>query len=333
MNPVTLALQLIDIPSITGAEAALAIEIEAICVQQGWSVHREYIEENRWNLYVNWDDFAPVVFCTHLDTVPPWFPSGNDGEYLHGRGACDTKGIMAGMLSAGLELKSRGITPSYLFVVGEETASEGAKFSGKSGRKAKYIIVGEPTENKLAAGHKGALSYTLRTKGVAAHSSLPEKGESAIAKLLPILRSIEEIPWPCHPVLGATTTSITGIGGGTAINIIPEAAWAKVFHRITVPLAAAKEAVEQCVGDRGTLEFHSMTNPQELVVVDGYPSTVVAFGTDIPYLRELGLPLLLGPGSIEDAHTMTERISIRQLEESVELYVNLYLDLCGVRHE
>ncbi len=324
MNPELLTRKLIDIPSVTGEEAGVAVAIEELCTRFGWEFQREYVGEQRWNLYINWRAHAKVVYCSHLDTVPPHSFSSADAEFIHGRGACDTKGIIAAMLCAGEKLSHMGSKPSFLFVVGEETGSEGAKCAACSGRTAEFIIVGEPTENMLALGHKGALSYTLRTRGISAHSSLPEKGRSAIEMLLPILADVRDVDWPGHPVLGATTTSITCIGGGSAINVIPDTAWAKVFHRITCPLDEARALVTRAVGARAELEFHSTTNPQELVVVDGFPTTVVSFGTDVPYLRSMGRPLLFGPGSIEDAHTATEKISIRQLHDAVERYVELH---------
>jgi acetylornithine deacetylase len=324
MDVLELTRALIDIPSITGGEASIAEFIESHCKERGWLCEREHLSGGRWNLWINWMERVPVAFCTHMDTVPPHIQSGCDDDFVYGRGACDTKGIIAAMLCAGDLLAEKGVPPSYLFVVGEETGSEGAKLAALSSRRCGYIVVGEPTNNMMAAGHKGACSYTLRVTGKAAHSALPEKGSSAVERLIDLLLEIKRLEWERHGVLGGTTTSITMISGGTAINIIPANAEAKVFHRITVPLDEAVEKIRGVVGERGELTFHSQTNPQLMEKVDGFETTVVSYGTDVPYVRALGRPLLFGPGSIEDAHTPQEKISIQQLHDSIGLYIRLH---------
>ena len=341
----TLTEELIAIPSVTGEEAAVLAYIETVLEDMGLSCTREHVAENRWNLYAGWDaavgaqdavggldgsgrkDDPLVVFCTHVDTVPPFIPFSSDEQYLYGRGACDTKGIIAAMIVAGSRLLADGHHPAFLFVVGEETDSIGAKIAGESGRKADYVIVGEPTENSLASGHKGSLGYTLETTGKAAHSAYPELGESALENLLQIIREIQQRDWGFSDVLGTATTNIGTLKGGLAANILAPSATASILHRIVDDATRRKQEVIEVVSGRAEITFHSVSDPQFLHTVPGFETTAVSFGTDIPYLRPMGSMLLFGPGSIHDAHTLRERISRSEQEKAVSLYVSLYQQL------
>jgi acetylornithine deacetylase len=324
LDVVELATALIDTPSVTGDEGCIARWLEQFCQGAGWSVERQVVASSRWNLFVNWDSHADVVFCTHLDTVPPYFPARREAERLYGRGACDTKGIMAAMLVAGLRLHEGGKIPSFLFVPGEERDSVGAKTAALTSRTAGYIIVGEPTENQLALGHKGALSYTIETQGITAHSAYPELGSSAVHTLLDILADLRAHQWGEDAVLGPSTLNIGHIAGGIAPNVLADSARATVLHRIVDSLARRKQEVLDIVGFRGTLTFHSENDAQRMHAPEGFPTTSVAFGTDIPYLRPMGTPLLVGPGSIHDAHTDHEHVEIAALHEAVDLYIRLH---------
>jgi acetylornithine deacetylase len=323
-STVDLAVGLINIPSVTGSEAAVLDFLEEWLSSMGLDVEREAVETGRWNLYGGWNRHADVVFCTHVDTVPPAIPARIDGDILYGRGACDTKGIIAAMLFAGKQLIADGYTPSYLFVVGEETDSIGAKTAALSDRTAQYIIVGEPTDNMLATGHKGVLSYTLTTHGVAAHSAYPDRGSSAVHVLLDLLEEIRKIDWGNHPVLGDSTVNIGLIQGGVAMNTFAPEAQATVMHRVVDDPGVRREEVLQLVGDRAQVVFHSISDPQILTTVDGFPTKPVAFGTDIPYLRSMGKCVLFGPGSIHDAHTSDEHIAIPSIHEAINSYIRLY---------
>jgi acetylornithine deacetylase len=327
MDLPVLAERLINIDAATGFEAAIAEEIEAICRERGFACERETVEDKRWNVYVNWTDTPPAVFCTHLDTVPPFFPARREGDLLFGRGACDTRGIMACMLAAGERLRDDGRTPAYLFVVGEETDSIGAKIAAASGRKAGYIIVGEPTENKLARGHKGTLAYQLVTEGIAGHSAYPERSRSAVHVLLDLLADIRSADWGDDPVLGRATTNIGMIEGGVAPNVTAPAASARVVHRIVDSVQKRVAQLEHLCEGRATLVFASRNEPQFMYCPEGFETTTVHFGTDIPHLRKIGTPLLVGPGSIHDAHAADEKISIAQMREAVDLYTRLFLQL------
>lgn len=276
---------------------------------------------------MNWDSEADVVLSTHIDTVPPFFPSRTDGDKLYGRGACDTKGIIASMLIAGQRLEEKGITPSYVFLVGEEYDSIGAKAAAKTGKTARYIINGEPTHNTLVKGHKGVLGYMLEARGRAAHSAFPELGQSAIDTLLDVIQDIRSEDWGTDEILGSSTLNIGLIQGGRAKNVIPDAATATLMHRVVTDPDEMRARVTELVAGRVAVNFFSRSEPQLMHVPNGREYTVVPFGTDVPYLRAMGTPLLVGPGDIHLAHTDEEHISISEMERAVDMYVELYLEL------
>ncbi|MBR9974012.1 MAG: M20/M25/M40 family metallo-hydrolase [Bacteroidetes bacterium] len=322
---------LIDIPSITGQERAVLEFLETWLKGIGLPTQREHVEEDRWNLYAGWDEDAwngvgqaDVLFCTHVDTVPPFIPASRNGDVLSGRGACDTKGIMAAMLLAGRQLLQEGYNPAFLFVVGEETDSSGAKKAMTTGRTARSVIVGEPTDNMLATGHKGVLSYTLETHGVAVHSAYPERGSSAVHLLLDVLQEIRLADWGSNPLLGKATTNIGLIDGGIAMNTTAPSARATVMHRIVDDPASREEQLRHIVDGRAGITFHSKSYPQILHTVEGLQSKPVSFGTDIPYLRAMGPCLLFGPGSVFDAHTADEKILIPDIYQAIQSYIHLY---------
>jgi acetylornithine deacetylase len=259
-----------------------------------------------------------------VDTVPPFIPSRIVEGRVIGRGACDTKGIIAAMLEAGNVLLDQGRRPSYLFVVGEETDSIGAKTAAASGQTAGAIIVGEPTDNHLATGHKGVLSYTMKTRGFAAHSAYPDRGRSAVHLLLDIIEEIRSANWGSSDVLGEATLNVGMISGGIAMNTFAPEASAQLMHRLVDDALERKRQLIALVADRAELVFHSVSQPQLLTTREGFPQKSVNFGTDIPYLCTMAPCLLFGPGSVHDAHTEQESISLNEVEEAVQYFVRLH---------
>lgn len=327
MNAIELTKTLVGIPSITGSEEEILVYLEGILQSIGLDTKRQLIEEHRWNLYAGWARNPTVVFCTHVDTVPPYIPPRCNDTHIFGRGSCDTKGIIASMICAGKRLIDEGEHPAFLFVVGEETDSIGAKTVAKSGVRVPFIIVGEPTDNVLARGHKGVLSYTLRTTGRAAHSAYPEMGHSAIEKLLDIIARIRNHNWGHDPLFGDATLNIGVVQGGTAMNVFAPDATAQIIHRLVDDAELRKSELEELVRGQAEIQFHSTAQPQRLHVLPGFEVKTVHFGTDIPYLSSVGTCLLLGPGSIHDAHTPDEKISLGEIETAVNLYCKLYHQL------
>ena len=325
MRVYTLTRELIDIPSVTPEEeqvgAFLHRRLAAMCDQFEGVAEKTEVEPHRFNVYAAFG--KPVVtLSTHMDTVPPFVPSREDDEFIWGRGACDTKGIIASMITAAEDLLAEGRRDfALLFVVGEERNSAGAYHAAAHPKGSKFIVNGEPTENKLALGSKGALRYELVARGKMAHSAYPELGDSAIEKLLDALAVIRAVPLPVDDMLGPSTLNIGTIHGGRAPNVIPDDARAEIFVRLVCDSTSTRAALEAAVAGKAELTEVLEIPAVHLAAVEGLPTTVVAFTTDIPAFNGAwGQPLLFGPGTIHVAHTLDERVPKQQLLDAVEIY-------------
>ena len=326
MNVFELTRELIDIPSVTGDELAVGEYVSKYLEGLGYRVEKQEIAADRFNVLATTEAPPRVVFSTHLDTVPPFIVSSEDDEFIYGRGSCDAKGIIAAQIFAAERLRAEGVNDlGLLFTVDEELSSHGAQLANKHplAHECQYLINGEPTDSRLATGTKGSVRVFITTEGRAAHSAYPEAGESAIEKLLDILQDIRNCHWPEDSFFGTTTCNIGVISGGTRPNVIPDHARAELQIRLGIDIEHVKRVLEDAVGTRGQLEYASAHNPVRLFSVPGFDQCVVRFTTDVPYLSQWGKPLLLGPGSILDAHTEHEKISKRELEDAIELYVKL----------
>ena len=328
MNVVELTRALVDIESITENEgevgAYLLDYLSNLAAGTGGRVEKMDVEPGRFNVLATWGE--PVVtLSTHMDTVPPFFSSREDAEFVWGRGACDAKGIIAAMIGAAEKLLAAGTKNfALLFVVGEERNSAGAAVAARAGRGSKFLVNGEPTENKLALASKGVLRYEVVAHGKMAHSAYPELGESAIEALLDALEAIRRVPLPKDDLLGPSTMNIGTISGGRAPNVIADAAKAEILVRLVGEAAPIRKAFSQAVGSRAELNEVLCIPPIHFQSVDGLPTTVVSFTTDVPVFgRTWGEPLLLGPGSIHVAHTAEERISKREVAEAVQMYADV----------
>ncbi|HYP25306.1 MAG TPA: M20/M25/M40 family metallo-hydrolase [Blastocatellia bacterium] len=323
MNVFELTKRLIDVPSVSGDEAAVAHLLADYLGGKGFEVELQEVSDGRPNLYARRGD-PEVVFSSHTDTVPPHFEFREDGEHIYGRGACDAKGIIAAMVKASERLIEENVSDfGMLFVVGEEAGSPGARAANRIPNRSRYLINGEPTESKLALGSKGALRAFVRTRGRAAHSAYPHMGESAIDKLLDILADLRRAPFPSSETLGATTLNIGVIKGGVAANVIPPEAEAEIMLRVVTDTPELKGRIEDILAGRGDIEYTFACDPVLAESLDGFETAAVAFTTDIPLLTGWGKPLLFGPGSILDAHTAHEKISKRELASAVEAYASM----------
>ena len=326
MNLFAFTRQLIDIPSVSGDEMNVARFLAEHLETKGFRVELQEAAPNRANVIARAAAPPRVVLSTHLDTVPPHIASSEDGEYIYGRGACDAKGIIAAQVWAAESLLAEGMEDvGLLFTVDEEQASLGACAANLHGlaRSCQFLINGEPTDNLLATGSKGSLRARVRTAGRAAHSAYPERGESAIEKLLDVLGDVRAYDWPRDEFFGETTVNVGTIAGGTRSNVVPAEAEAVLHVRLTTPSREVKDALEAVAAGRAEVEYLSVSEPVRTLAVEGFEQVVVRFTTDISYLDNWGRPLLLGPGSILDAHTPGERVSKKELERAVELYVRL----------
>lgn len=332
LDVVALTRRLVDIESTTYNEGAVGRELVQILAGRSFVVEtmpvRQHTESRsqseRFNVYAGKAGETPdVVLSSHMDTVPPFLASSEDEEFIYGRGACDAKGIIAAQIVAAERLRAEGARVGLLFVVGEERDSAGAKVANEQPRGSRYLINGEPTDNRLALASKGTLRVRLTAKGKMAHSAYPELGESATHKLIEALHRLLGLPLPVNEEVGPSTMNVGTLEGGHAPNVIADHAEAQVMIRLVGPAQETRAAVLEAVKGLAEADFTLEIPFQRLRAIDGLPTMVAAFTTDIPWLNAWGEPLLLGPGSIHVAHTPRERLAKRELREAVELYVKV----------
>jgi acetylornithine deacetylase len=328
---VDLARSLVDIDSTTGREGEAGRWLSKYLSRIGYTVTEQSVDEYRFNIIATARESIgtpSIVFSTHVDCVPPFFPSRIEGDRLHGRGACDAKGIIAAQVAAADRLRRAGESRvGLLFVVGEERGSDGARMANEAANgSSKFLIDGEPTDNRLGLATRGILRLKLRATGRAAHSSFPELGESAIDKLIDALVALRTIEFPSDPVLGKTHYTVGLIAGGVAPNVVSPSAEAEVMFRTVSEgdaIRRAMGALERSVQVEHILEVP----PVRLATVPGFDTAIFPYTTDIPFLAKWGEPLLFGPGSIHRAHTADEFVSLAELSAAVDHYVAIATQL------
>jgi acetylornithine deacetylase len=322
LESIAFARALIDIDSTTGREEDAGHWLAEQLTALGYSVQRQPVARGCFNVFATLDD-PTVVFSTHFDCVPPFFPSRIEDRRLYGRGACDAKGILAAQVAAAQRLRAEGERRvGLLFVVGEERGSDGAVAANLIANRSRFLINGEPTDNRLASATRGVLRVRLRASGRAAHSSTPERGESAIDKLIDAALLLRSITLPADPDLGTTFYSLGLIEGGVAPNVIPASASAEIMFR-TVGSADDVLAAMSPLTRYVELEEVLRVPPVRMHTVPGFDAHVFPFTTDIPFLDRWGTPLLFGPGSILVAHTDEEFVTLDELSTAVTAYVSL----------
>jgi acetylornithine deacetylase len=340
IDAIDLTRKLVNIESTSYHEGLVGAFLADFLAAEGYGVERMEVEQpdlartpgggcgERFNVYAVLPGAVPdVVLSTHMDTVPPFFGCTEDDEFLYGRGTCDAKGIIAAQVAAAERLREAGVKIGLLFVVGEERDSAGAKVANHHPRGSRFLINGEPTDNRLALATKGALRVELRAHGRMAHSAYPELGESAIDKLVEALHDVLAMPLPVEPEIGPCTLNIGLISGGHAPNVIADKAEAHLLVRTVGPSEQIKEEIVRVVAGRAEVSFSLDLSCVRMRRVGGLPTMIAKFATDIPSLTAWGEPFLLGPGSIHVAHTPDERIRKRELLECVDLYVELATSL------
>jgi acetylornithine deacetylase len=328
MDALELTRALVALETPTGAEGPATDFLDAALRRAGYKVVRQPVSPGRQNLYA-YREPPTLVFSTHLDTVPPHIPLSEDEESIHGRGSCDAKGLAAAMVAAAERLAERGERRiGLLFVVGEENGSDGALAAATLGPRGRFLINGEPTENRLSIGQKGSLRVDLQAVGRAAHSAYPSEGVSAIAALLDTIERIRRMPLPTDPLLGESTLNLGLIGGGVAPNVIPPAASAQLLIRTVEPTAPLKNAIRTLLSPEVTADFRvELPFYKGGAAPAGWETTVVSYASDLPFLEPWGERYQLGPGTIRVAHTSEEHIKKADLLRGVELYVRLASDL------
>ncbi len=329
LDPIALTRQLCEIESTTYREGAVGDFLAAFLADRGWEVEKTPVEQPpesagdgpRWNVYAGVRGQTPdLVFSTHMDTVPPYIPFREDAEFVYGRGVCDAKGILAAQVAAAEALRAAGFRVGLLFVSGEERDSAGAKAANLQSKGSRYLINGEPTDNRLALASKGALRAVFRATGRMAHSAYPELGESAVHKLVEVLARLLRLELPSIEDVGPSTLNIGQIHGGHAPNVIADKAEAQVLVRLVGDSAPVRQALLQAAEGLAEVDFTLEIPFVRLRAVEGLPTAIMKFTTDIPQLSNWGEPLLLGPGSIHVAHTPDEKLAKKELLEAVDLY-------------
>ena len=328
MDALELTRALVALETPTGSEQPAIDLLEGVLRRAGYSTVRQPVNRGRDNLYAYRDE-PVLVFSTHVDTVPPYLPLAEDETMLRGRGTCDAKGLAAAMVAAAERLAGQGERRvGLLFLVGEENGSDGAQAAADLGPRGRFLVNGEPTENRLSVGQKGTLRVDLTAIGRAAHSAYPEQGVSAIAALLDTIERIRRLPLPHDPLLGPSTLNLGLIAGGVAPNVIPPQASAQLLVRTVEPTAPLKALIREQLTAGVSVDF-----PVELPfhkaggAPPGWDTTVVSYASDLPFLAAWGEGYQLGPGSILVAHTADEHILKTDLLRGVDLYVRLATDL------
>jgi len=337
IDPIQLTKQLVDIESSTYHEAPAGEFLAEYLAGLGYAIERQPVPQPdrsrtpnagtglRFNVYASLPGVTPdLVFSTHMDTVPPFLgPCREDAKNLYGRGTCDAKGIIAAQIAAAELLRAADKRIALLFVVGEERDSAGALIANETPKGSRFLINGEPTDNRLALASKGCLRVELRAHGKMAHSAYPELGDSAIDKLLAALHDIQALPLPVVEGIGDSTLNIGIIQGGYAPNVIADKAEAHLLIRLVDSGEETIAAIRKAAAGRCEIDFSLKLPFVKMRALPGFETMVAKFTTDIPSLTNWGEPFLLGPGSIHVAHTPDEKVSRRQLVNAVDLYINL----------
>ncbi len=332
LDPIALTRELVEIESTTYHEGPVGEFLAGFLAERQWEVEKTAVPQPaesgvsgaRWNVFAGRPGETPeLVLSTHMDTVPPFLPFREDEEYLHGRGVCDAKGIIAAQCAAAERLRAEGFRVGLLFVSGEERDSAGAEVANQSPKGSRFLINGEPTDNRLALASKGALRTIFRASGKMAHSAYPELGDSAVHKLVEVLSRLLALDLPVSEDVGPTTLNVGLIHGGHAPNVIADKAEAQVLIRLVSDSAPIRAAVLAAAAGLAEVDFTLEIPFVRLRAVEGLPTMIAKFTTDIPKLDRWGEPLLLGPGSIHVAHTPQEKVAKRELLEAVDLYVRI----------
>ena len=331
LSLVDLARALVDIDSTTGREEEACAWLAAHLKERGFRVAQQPVAGGRTNLLALLDPKPVVVLSTHIDCVPPHFPSRVEGGRLYGRGACDAKGALAAQIVAAERMRETGEERvGLLFVVGEERGSDGATAANRISPGPAFLVNGEPTESTLALATRGAFRLKLRAKGRAAHSSQPDRGVSAIDLLVDALVELRGLPLPEDPELGRTFYVVGLVSGGVAPNVVSPSAEAELNFRTVGPASEVLESLAP-LRARVALETVLEVPPVRMRTVPGFATASFAFTTDIPLLDRWGVPLLFGPGSVLHAHTDEDHVDLEELEAAVDAYERIVRTLLAER--
>lgn len=321
-------IQIMGVESTSGQEKSVAEYIKDTFAPEGADLEIQEIDNGFVNLFYKWG--APrVIFCSHFDTVPPYIPPRKEGDIIFGRGSCDAKGQIAVLAEVCRRLHEKGKKDfGLLMLAGEEVGSYGARRANELVKGCQYVIVGEPTENKLIKAQKGNMLAEVEFYGKAFHSGYPEYGDNAIQRMVDFVNNLNALDFPIDPVLGETTYNIGNLRADNARNIVADHVSLKIFFRTTfLTHDILVEKVLSIIDEKTKIEFAYGDKPIEFYTVEGFETGVVSYGSDAPELTNLGKPILYGPGSIFTAHTDDEHIRIPDMEKAVEDVIRIYEEL------
>jgi acetylornithine deacetylase len=346
-------------------EAAIQQFIYNFFEQAGIPVETQEVSPGRPNVIAKLRGRNPerrLIFEAHVDTagignmtIPPFEPSVSDGK-VWGRGACDTKGGLAAMMHAVLNIKRSGVLPDcdvWLAAAADEEHAYRGVLQLCEGLTATGAVVAEPTGLRMVVAHKGCLRWRVVVKGRAAHSSKPHLGVSAITPMAKLILTLDEeartIETARHPLVGCPTLNVGMIHGGTQVNIVPDDCWIEIDRRL-IPgeqiddvearyrrMAAElqKASPDTAVAYEPLLSDWPMETPVTSRIVESTASILenlglnaepvgVPFGSDASKLARVGIPsIVLGPGSIDQAHTADEWVEADAVVVAEKIYEHL----------
>ena len=289
------------------------------------ALRAEDVGDGTLNLLLTWGT-PRIVFCSHLDTVPPYIPPGLASSVISGRGSCDAKGQVFAIVETCKRLAEEGKTDfGMLLLAGEETGSWGAKAFAKTAFRAEYLVVGEPTDNCMVSASKGTKSFDLKFTGEAFHSGYPQYGVSAVDLFVEFVNALKAKDFGMDPVLGETTWNIGLVHSGNPQNILSPELTCRLYFRTTfVSDEAVCKWMAEAQGGRLAVTARGGDTPARYWTVEGLPSKSVAFGSDAPHLKNFTHKAICGPGSITVAHRDEECVRAADLATAVEQYLALY---------
>ena len=357
-----LFLEMLDIDSTSGKEAGFADFLAERLLTPACKVEEYEVGDGTKNLFFSWGE-PKVVFCTHLDTVPPYISptvSEEGGTVFHGRGTCDAKGQIFAMYEACKALEAKGYEGfGFLLLAGEETGSFGAKAFREQHPGAEWVIVGEPTDNCMASASKGTKAFEVTFEGKAFHSGYPQYGLSAVEMFNDFMNALRSIGFPQDEVLGDTTWNVGKLVSDNPQNILSDRLTCRVYFRTTfesdemvcnVMRNIAGEGARLRFGRRKVQDGSDIVSkdvaiwqkcmsvralggdtPTKYETLEGFPTKPVAFGSDAPQLTNFRRKILCGPGSILVAHRPEEHIALSDLQKGKENYIHMYETLVDIK--
>ncbi|MFA7361582.1 MAG: M20/M25/M40 family metallo-hydrolase [Candidatus Kapaibacterium sp.] len=321
-------IKMMEVDSTSGKEENIIDTIKDFYNPVKASLEIQEISNGKHNLFYKWG-MPKIIFCSHFDTVPPYIPPSFNDKRISGRGSCDAKGQIAVMSEVCLQLEKEGKTNfGLLMLAGEEVGSYGALTANKLIIGCNYVIVGEPTQNKLIKAGKGNILFDFTIRGRSAHSGYPKEGDDAIERFRLFLNGLRNVKFEEDELLGITTYNVGCLSSENAHNVIPSLVTFKIFFRTTFATHNIIESsVKKICNDNIEYNIKYGDEPIMFHTVEGFETDKVSYGSDAPELYNLGKRLLYGPGSIQTAHTKEEHILMSDIHRAVEDLKNIYYKL------